>query len=168
MNVKFNNFAAFLALLTITGSAMAGMVKEANARTQQERNEATAMIAAGAALLITIVGIPAGTALIAADNEDGSRTCWTKVLDRSDIEDNATYETYKRMGIPVEELFKHTNAAIYGPNQCSRVPRVVVRNRRAEQFTLRPTVNDPDFMMYHAEHVPKMLTWPAKEDEEHN
>ena len=165
MNVKLNTLATMVALLTLAGSAMAGMIAEANARTQQEKEKAVAMIAAGAALLPTIVGIPAGTALIAADNEDGTRSCWVKVLDSTDITDAVAYEKYRKMGLPVDELLKHTEAAIHPPVRGSKIPRVILRNRRAEHFHLRPTANEPDFMMYHAERVPKMLTWPAGDEE---
>lgn len=103
---------------------------------------AQGLIYGGTALLFTIVGIPAGAAMIAADNGDGTRSCWTKVLDKTDVVNQSSYDLYERVGIPVEELLKHTDAAIYAPS--SICPRVVVRNKRAEVFVLRPTANDED------------------------
>ena len=107
--------------------------------------------------MMTVVGIIPGTAMIAADNEDGSRSCWTQILDRTDITDETVYDKYAQIGLPVKMLLEHADAAIYAP-VASCPARVVLRNRRAECFILRPTVNDENGLMYHVDPVPKMIT----------
>lgn len=148
-----------LAALALVQTVMAGVEKDKNATTQKEKDDAAAMVAAGSALMGTIVGIPAGLAMVIADNEDGSRSCWMKVLDDKDITDRVAYERYKRQGLPVDELLQHTDSAIYPPlaNDQHRTPRIIARNRRGQHFHIRPTVNKPDYMMYHAEEMPKLL-----------
>ena len=148
-------------LLAFATAVFAGEVLKKQATTPEERKAGDDMIFAGTALLFTVVGFPAGVAMIAADNENGSRSCWTKVLDATDIPDEATYNAYKAQGMPVEELLKHTNAAIFAPahdDVCKLAePRIVLRNRRAEQFTIRPTGLDSTGLIYHMDRVPKML-----------
>lgn len=155
-----------LAVFAYTQTVAAGVEKEKNATTDEEREEATVMIAAGAALMASIIGIPAGLPLVIADNQDGSRSCWMKVLDDKDITDPAAYEEFKRHGLPVDELLKHANLAVYPPaTPHGRVPRVIVRNRHGRHYHVRPTSNQPAYMMYHAEEMPKLLTAEAASTE---
>lgn len=151
----------FAILLAFATTVFAGEKLKNEGTTPEERAAGAYMCQVGAALLFTVVGTAAGIAMIAADNEDGSRSCWTKVLDATDIPDEATYNAYRACGIPVEELLKHTDAAIFAPahdDVCQLAkPRVVLRNRRAEQFTIRPTGADSTGFVYHMDKVPKML-----------
>lgn len=163
MKNNFTILKALLGLLVLVHGVLAGVELEKNGATEEERQLGIAMIASGSALMATLVGIPAGIALVAADNEDGTRSCWMKVLDSTDIQDEAAYNKYKALGLPVDELLKHSSAAIHPPNRRGGAPRVIVRNRRAEHFHLRPSGSTADMHMYHAEAVPKMITWPKEE-----
>ena len=95
-----------------------------------------------------------------ADNEDGTRNCWVKALNADDITDKEAYETYKRTGLPVNELLKHAHVALMPPHSPHRY---IVRNRRNEHFTMNPSGRLPGVQMFHMERVPKMITWPEED-----
>lgn len=119
------------------------------------------LIAASAA----IVGGPVTAALVIGDNKDGTRSCWTKILDKWDITDETVYNEYTENGLPMKTLLEYTDGAIYAP-MVSCPAGIVVRNRRAERFILRPTAMENNLILYHAEKVPKMIEW--KEEDEKN
>lgn len=105
---------------------------------------------------VAIAGGPVTAGLVVADNDDGTRSCWTKILDKTDITDQAIYDQFMRTGLPMKTLLEHTDGAIYAP-MASCPAGLVVRNRRAERFMLRPTAMSKNLIMYHAEKVPNMI-----------
>lgn len=149
--------ATILTMLSaFCGVAFAGVKMEADATSDEERAAATALIAAGAALAATVVGLPAGIPMMIADNEDGTSTCWMKVLDSDEISDPEKYRQYKKLGLPVDEFLKHGSISVYPPGFDHKY---VARNRRGERFNMRQTMDEPNYKRFHMEPMPKMLTW---------
>jgi hypothetical protein len=143
-------YLLFASALLVQG-VFAGMALEADATCEEETNAAIAMIAAGGAMMITIVGIPIGLGMIAADNGDGSRNCWTTAVHPKEIADAVARVFYEKHGIPVEELLKHVSVQIRGPDS----PRkFVVRNRHGAEYNMRATGKG----MVHIETIPKEIT----------
>lgn len=145
----------YLTLISaICGVAFAGEDLYKKAETWKETLVA-ASVMAGGYYSYYIEGLWPGKLIIAADNEDGSRSCWMKVLDSTDIKSVEDFEKYKRLGLPVDVLLKHANLSIYPPGHRYKY---VVRNRLGKSFHMRQTQNEDDYELYHVEDIPKMIT----------
>lgn len=159
-------------LSCLIGCASAGTVELAKATTLQEVKEAAKSVALGAAVSFVTYSIPFAVPgfiaenaipMLVADNEDGSRSCWLKVLDSNDITDREAYEYYVKMGLPIEEFLKHASISVYPPGYPSRY---VARNRKGQRFRMRQTVDNEEYKMFHMEEMPKMITWHPEEEED--
>lgn len=150
----------FTILFAFIGSTFAGAALDAKAKTQKEKDDAAKLVAAGAAMSATVIGAIAGIPMMIADNEDGSSTCWMKVLDSNEITNHEDYERFKKLGLPVDEFLKHGSISIYPPGFPHRY---VARNRRGERFHMRQTMDDEDYKRFHMEKMPKMINWHPEE-----
>lgn len=141
-------FAAFC------GVAFAGKELYEEAENWKETLVAASVMASGYVSYYVYNFYP-GKLAILADNEDGTRSCWMKVLDSTDIKSLEDFEKYKRLGLPVDVLLKHANLSIY---PLGHRYKYVVRNRLGKSFHMRQTQNEDDYELYHVEDIPKMIT----------
>lgn len=146
----------FTTLSALCGVAFGGVELDKKATTNDERAIAAGMIATGAALAASVFGAPVGIPLMIADNEDGSSSCWMKVMNSNEITDPEMYRRYKKLGLPVDEFLKHGSISVYPPGFDHKY---VARNRRGERFHMRQTMDEPNYKRFHMEPLPKMLTW---------
>ena len=150
------SMTTLLAALTLGSGVYAGAAMDGKATTQAEKDAAAALVAAGATLTATVFGAVAGIPMMIADNDDGSKSCWVKVLNSNEISDPEMLAKYKALGLPVHEFLKHADIAVYPPGHPTRY---VARNRRGETFAMRQTVNEPDYHRFHMEPMPKMIDY---------
>lgn len=150
----------FTCLSALCGVAFAGVEMEKNASTDEERATAMALIASGAAIAATVIGAPVGIPMMIADNEDGTSSCWLKVLNSNEISNPEDYRRYKKLGLPVDEFLKHASISVYPPGHRFKY---VARNRRGEQFHMRQTMDEEDYKRFHMEKMPKLITWHPEE-----
>lgn len=155
----------FTMISALCGVAFAGVEMEKNAANADERAAAVALIAAGAALAATVIGAPAGIPMMIADNEDGTSSCWLKVLNSNEISNPEEYRRYKKLGLPVDEFLKHGNIQINPPGHPYKY---VARNRKGERFHMRQTMDDEDYKRFHMEEMPKMIMWYPESEEGKN